>query len=275
MSKLPQIILVLGCVCTLFFAGCSKKETMGVDNETQSVVDYAIVDQEFLAIVPTIYQSVLQAVYTGSVAPICGLQEVSKNTADTMWNAIYSLNVSNIDCPLAMPDGKARTGKLIMRLIVHELTNLQIVAKLENYQASGIVYSCDSMVLTTKVSNSSFKSYNVNLVNGACKTGTVSIKYTFNRTITVYPNGDVNDSNPVVYAYGDARGTNRFGTNFSTSVVQQTPLVKHKTCAYIDKGTMELTPQGFKPRTINFGDGVCDDEATFTVNENTVAFKLK
>jgi hypothetical protein len=38
---------------------------------------------------------------------------------------------------------------------------------------------------------------------------------------------------------------------------------------------MELTPDGFKTRTVDYGNGVCDDNATFTVNGSTVAFKLK
>jgi hypothetical protein len=38
---------------------------------------------------------------------------------------------------------------------------------------------------------------------------------------------------------------------------------------------MELTPAGFKKRSVDFGNGSCDDLATFTVNENTVTFKLK
>src|SRR6185295_7204456 len=105
MSKTPLIILVLGCICTLVLSGCSKKETMGVDNETQSVVDYAIVDQEFLAIVPSVYQSILAVYSSASVTP-CSLTVITTNTKDTLWSSLCSLNVSNTDCPLTMPDGK-------------------------------------------------------------------------------------------------------------------------------------------------------------------------
>ncbi len=134
-----------------------------------------------------------------------------------------------------------------------------------DYTAGGINYSCDSLVITTKESTTSYATFDIKLMNGACKTGTSTINYKFDRTFTVYPNGDAIGGDAVTYVYGTASGTNRQGTNFSTTVSQGTSLVKFKTCQYITKGTMELTPEGFKPRTINFGDGKCDDEATFTV----------
>jgi len=254
---------------------------MEVDNETQSVVDYAIADQEFAAIIPAVYQSLLVTKGTGAQTgfPLLScdtLTYLSGDTTDFDPNPVYSLNVSNTSCSLIIPDGKVRAGKITIRLTGKiRMPGSQMVLKLYDYGASGISYSCDSLVLSTRESVASYASFGVKLVNGLCKTGPYSIKYKFDRIFTVYPAGDAAGSDAVVYMYGDGSGTNRQGKNFSTNTVQGTSLVKHKTCKYIDKGIMELTPEGFKTRMINFGDGNCDDEATFTVNENTVAFKLK
>lgn len=249
MIKPLRIILVLtGCIFLL--TDCSKKETMEVDNETQSVVDYAIADQEFIALVSSASRSALEITVTG------------------VQNFTY-VPASN-----SMPDGKERSGMIAARLNGHaKEPGTQTVFKLVNYTASGIVYTCDSIVLITNESNSNYTSFNVKLINGACSTAGYTIKYKFDRTFTIYPG--VMYADLVTYTYGSASGTNRNNRNFSTTSVKEGALVKRANCAYISAGTMELAPESFKTRTINFGDGICDNEATFTVNENTVAFKLK
>ena len=249
---------------------------MEVDNETQSVVDYAIADQEFMALIPAVYQGALHTyaagAQSGTYTTSCDSLVFVNGKQDS---AVYVFNPSGQTCSLAMPDGKIRTGKVSVRLNGKiKSTGSKITLKLIEYAADGISYSCDSIVLITKESTATYATFGVKLVNGSCKTGDYTIKYKFDRTFLVYPQGD-NNSESVAYIYGEASGTNRQGTNFSTQILQDKPLVKHKTCRYIGRGIMELTPEGFKTRTINFGEGACDDEATFTVKENTVAFKLK
>lgn len=255
---------------------------MEVDNETQSVVDYAIADQEFTAIVSGVYQSAMVTFGTGAQTSFfshgcdtLSLYSGQKDTLNFTPNPVYSFNPSG-QCSVVMNDGKPRAGSVKVRLTGKIMTpGSQMILKIYNYSSAGIEYSCDSIVVTTKESNTGYVSFGVTLVNGKCKTAAYSILYKFNRTFTIYPKGDATGADMVTYIYGNAQGTNRTGTNFSATVEQGASLIKHKTCPYIDKGTMELTPEGFKTRTINFGDGTCDDEATFTVKENTVAFKLK
>jgi len=38
---------------------------------------------------------------------------------------------------------------------------------------------------------------------------------------------------------------------------------------------LELTPDGFKTRTVDFGDGTLDDKATFTVDGQTISFTMQ
>lgn len=280
MVKSLTIPLALAAFCTLLFTQCSKKEIQEVDNETQSVVDYAIADQEFLGIVPAIYQGLQATPGTGisgtNTALTCDtLSYVSGDTSTFSPNVVYTMNASNAICGTTMPDSKTRSGKLNIRLTGEVRKDSKIIVKFNKYTSEGHIYSCDSLVLTTVDVNASSATFNAVLINGSCKTGLSTITYRFNRTFVIYPKGDPAGEGPSVHVYGEASGTNRQGTNFSTSVSQQTSLIKHKMCRYIGAGQMELTPEGFKPRTIEFGDGTCDDEATFTVKENTVAFKLK
>lgn len=66
---------------------------------------------------------------------------------------------------------------------------------------------------------------------------------------------------------GTATGTNRKGETFSATIT--TPLVKRFLCPWIVEGVVEFEHDG-KTRTLDFGDGTCDRDATLTLNDGTV-----
>ncbi len=279
-----KISLLLLCFI-LVFQSCSKKATLQVDNETQSVVDNAIAEQEFMAIVPASQQHAINTKGTGALgkSQATPCDTLVKISGDTLWgkvgnvDPIYHLNISNNACSLTLPDSKTRTGLLSIRL-TDKLKNpgAKMIIKMLNYKANNLDYGCDSMIVTTISSNTLFTSFNVKIVNGTVKQGTNwTVKYNLDRTLTNYPKGNPIGTEPYISIYGTANGINRHGKPFTASISEATPLIKHKNCQYIDKGILELTPDGFKLRTVDYGNGACDDGATFLVNGNTIAFKLK
>jgi hypothetical protein len=305
MKKAFKIVLVLSCVITLFFVSCHKKETVEVDNETQSSVDNAIADQEYMAIVPAANGHAINTKGTGtnngrlSMPNPCdtlkwlnrSIAYIASNTtfakADTLLDSlnnrptkyrkapVFELDLTS-SCSQSFTDNKVRTGKWIVYITgPMKLAGNQMVLKLINHKASGIGYSCDSMVVTTISTTTMSTTFNIKLINGVCSSPNWTIKYSFDRTFTNYAKGNPYGTNPVVEVFGTANGVNRVGKAFSVNIPQASPLIKHKNCQYIDKGILELTPEGFKTRTVDFGNGTCDDDATFTVNGSTVAFKLK
>lgn len=306
MIKSFKIVFVLSCVISLFFVGCHKKETVEVDNETQSAVDNAVADQEYMAIVPSVSGHAINTKGTGGTKMMASnsstcevlnwLNETSSYTinsqvfpqADTTLNTVgdttkykkapvYELDLTTA-CPQSFLDGKVRTGKWLIKITGPlRKPGSQIIMKLLNHKASGISYACDSMVVTTISSSTFATSYNVKLINGVC-TGAATpwvIKYSCDRTYKYYRVGNPANTLPVLECFGTANGVNRQGRAFSVNIPQTSPLIKHKACQFVDKGIMELTPDGFKTRTVDYGNGVCDDSATFTVNGSTIAFKLK
>jgi hypothetical protein len=306
MKKVFNIIGLTLIAATLTLVGCRKKETVEVDNETQSAVDDAVAYQEYASIMPTVNNHAVNTKGTGannnrsSSAP-CNvlnfLNEVATATvngkvfpaADTnLLNGkyikipVYQLDFSNAatTCSLSFSDGKVRTGIWTV-YFTGPLTKAgsQVVIKLQNHKTlNKINYACDSIIVTTVTNNTvapKYIEYNVKLVNGVCTTSDWTIKYTFDRTFKHYPNGVSGNSDPVTMMWGTANGITRQGKPFIVSTEASNPLVKHKSCEFIDKGATSLTPEGFKTRTVDFGNGTCDDKATFTVNGNTVEFKLK
>ena len=144
-----------------------------------------------------------------------------------------------------------------------------------NYKVNNnITYACDSIVVTTQASTSTTKGFQVEIINGVCTGGTGwTIKYSSNKTITMNNNGT-----PLVFVddfttvSGTSNGTNREGRNFSVTI---NSIIKPLNCKWITSGSLDLTPEGLSKRTVDYGNGACDDDATYTVNGQTIAFKLK
>jgi hypothetical protein len=282
MAKSFSVGITISVCIMLSLLGCQKKETVSVDNETQSVVDNSIADQEFMAIIPAVNQHAINTKGTGAnasksaAAPCDTLHYISGDTSTFLPNPIYTMEAGNSTCAARMPDGKIRSGQLSMRLTGKlKNVNAQMIVKLLNYKASGISYSCDSLIITTVSSNTLYTVFNVKLVNGICQNANWKIKCSFDKTITFYKNGNPVGTDAYTSIYGTASGINRQGRLFTATIPVATPLIKHKSCEFIDKGILELTPDGYKTRSVDFGDGTCDDLANYSVNGNSVAFKLK
>ena len=71
---------------------------------------------------------------------------------------------------------------------------------------------------------------------------------------------------------GTASGTNSAGNSYTANIT--TALKIKLSCKWIVSGQMELTPSGKATRTINWGNGDCDDDATVTINGNTYNIDL-
>lgn len=67
----------------------------------------------------------------------------------------------------------------------------------------------------------------------------------------------------VYLTWGDWSTTFKDGTTYTTVISTDNPLRREFSCKYIVSGEMYID-KGEKKGTINFGDGSCDDKATFT-----------
>ena len=52
------------------------------------------------------------------------------------------------------------------------------------------------------------------------------------------------------------------------------PLIVSLNCHWIKQGVIELSPEGLNVRTLNYGDGECDNQATLSINGNTYDITL-
>ena len=71
---------------------------------------------------------------------------------------------------------------------------------------------------------------------------------------------------------GSSSGKTREGVAWTANY--PSALVKKASCKWFSSGTVLITPMGEPARTINFGDGICDNKATLTIGDKTINIEL-
>ncbi len=284
MKKIINLSAIIAFSSMLFITtSCKKNKETTVDNETQSVVDNAICEQEFMRIAPEVNNKGAGSPKAAGfkVAAACGdwvclgasgastiipANDTTINTQGAFKNGPVTYIVPyNAVCSIA--DGVIRTGTMTI-LSTGKWNTLDadsgyVKISFNNYSVNGIVYT--GTITVTKPSQGVVRTV---VTNGRCTKGTWTIDYACDKTITI------DEIAGTASIYGSSNGKNREGKTFTTTIAQSTPIIKKRTCKWITSGVLELTPEGFKTRTVDFGNGTCDNDATYTVNGQTVAFKM-
>lgn len=71
---------------------------------------------------------------------------------------------------------------------------------------------------------------------------------------------------------GSSSGLSREGIAWTASY--PSALVKKNSCKWFSSGSVLITPTGELPRTIDFGDGTCDNKATLKIGDKTTTIEL-
>ena len=286
-------IFVLAIV--FFLSSCSKKQNAEVDNETQSVLDFSTTSRDFIFLISSVHHALVNTPGTGANQNKIGLtacQALTKMSGDTLWatpghiNPTYSIAISNIitcnnqsflfnnnntlgEVFITLNDKLQNTGAITTIKI-----KSQWIERLGEAYSAPAYNLCDSITLKTVNSDANSAGFEANLVNGKIKqdfTAKVS-KLTFNIKLQSYLS---NVAAPYTAFYGLANGTNINDLPYKVTIGQDASIIKAKNCSYFESGKADIEPFGFKTRTVNYGSGSCDNNANFTVNGNTIAFKIK
>lgn len=283
-----NIILSVSLIFSALITLNSCKKKTEVDNETQSVVDNAICEQQFMAITPVVNEKGINQAGIKRTSASCGTwsvlgaisgtntPNVATDTLDSNGDGFYdngpvSFQIDYGTGCLSFDNLSFKTGIIKITSAKRWSTyNNPVTIDLLNYKVNNITYSGqiiitrnDSVTLTTQV------------INGHCTDGSWNIDYEGTKVIKQIGGYSTKntEADDVISIDGNSSGKNREGRTFTTSITSS--LIKKSNCKYITSGTLDLTPDGFKTRTVDFGNGTCDDDATYTVNGSTVSFKLR
>jgi hypothetical protein len=269
----------------LIINGCKKKAE--VDNETQSVVDNAMTEQLFMSIQPTVSEKGIKENGIKRTSASCETWTIlgaisgtnTPNVAiDTLVNASgfyqngpvsFEIDYGTTGC--LGSDGVYRKGKL-------KITTAKRWKKYGNTITVDLIgFNANSMDLSgqVKITYSDSVTLATEIINGRCSNGTWQIDYSGVKTMKqIAGYSTKQDGSDDIYSIGGTTtGKNREGRNYTTTITNN--LIKKSNCKWITSGTLESSPDGFRTRTVDFGNGSCDDDATFTVNGQTISFKLQ
>jgi hypothetical protein len=187
---------------------------------------------------------------------------------------IITIDFGNVNCVCA--DGKTRNGKIIRTYTgkykdsgsVHTIT-------FDGYQVNGNnILGYKTVTNNGENANGNYN-YTIDTKDTIIKAnnaGTITWQSLRNREwLNGYPTPIHNDDEYSIT--GNGNGTRLNGNTWTMNITN--PIIVDLSCAYrLTQGTMVITPSNKPARTIDYGNGTCDNQATLTVNGVVFPFTL-
>jgi len=255
-------ILAIG-IFSLTFNACKKDKP---DTETQSAVDNSICEDEFTKIMPTVNAFGMKEDSIKAMPSACPAITISSGG----WPRTLTINYGT-GCPDSI-DGKIRKGLIICKFYSNWTTvGSKVTITLQNYYVNNVNYTADSITILRKAANS----FTNVIYNGKSISSGWVLEWSATRPTTQLEcyNTLLTPYDDVFQITGNANGKNRNGLAYSINITS--PIIKRSTCPWLESGRLDLTPNGYATRTVDFGLGTCDNKATLTINGNTFDFNMQ
>ncbi len=262
---------------------CQKAE---IDTDFKTAQDNANAENLFLdipaQIIPVLngYIPVSSAVLKNPVPSSNNLQNFScgtltiLSTFDTTTNSYgfpfkFEINYGN-GCTDNF-DNKTRKGKLSVTVNNYwDSVNTSVTITANNYYVNNQQLSGTLQLTYTDETH-----FTVTLDQGKITSGSYTTQFSTQKNV-FYQTGYATDTIMTDDSYkisGNSYGFDRTNRPYTTNTI--VPFIKKTGCGYIEKGVFEITPEGLSTRTVNYGDSICDNQATVTINGNNFDFELK
>ncbi len=257
---------------TVLMISCNREKGNSKDNDTEMSKDNSLAEftyNDALNIADEA-SNVNSGDNLGNYKTASNCATVTKDTTANPRTITVDFGPTNCLCN----DGRYRRGKVL-------------VTYTGKYRDAGSVHTIgfdnyfvnDNKIMGSKTVtnmgfNASNQSYFSVVVNGKIiKANTTdSIVWSSNRTRTWIQGESTPTWTDDIYEItGNGSGQNKNGS-FTMNIIQ--PLVKDLSCTWFTSGKVELQPSGKLLRTIDYGNGSCDNSATVLINGNTYTITL-
>jgi len=286
-NRILAVVLVLVAVATIFFA-CSKSND-AADPKTDENDNKAIAAASYEAQASALYDDLFDVALQGAEAT--GYQQSGRivKPEDNLNAKIGTCWTDSIEdvTPGVWPkkiwmkfgekctglDGRVRAGSVLLTISDYILkTGSSITITLYNYSVNGVKLE-GTKVITNTSTNGVF-SYSTTITNGKLTLDSQTFGYTCSKEIKRISGetSPLNTDDDVYSGTGTAALTFPGGSVVTYTV--KTPLEKEMKCAWIGKGTAEVTVDNIAA-TIDYGAGLCDDSATVSIGDKVKGVILK
>lgn len=266
-------IFAMAIMSTLFFGSCKRDRIKNNDTDTSYAIDNAL--SEFAYNDALNISDEASTLNTGEnlgnykTASNCAT--VTHDTTTTPKTITINFGLTNCLCN----DGRYRKGKIEVSYTGHYKDSGMVrTITFDNYFVN------NNQILGSKTiqnmgHNSSNQTYFTITINGLIIKATTGDSIIWNQNrVRTYTAGEntANKLDDVYSITGSGTGTKANGISYTMTITQ--PLVKAISCSWIEAGEIQIQPTGGNLKTINYGNGTCDDQATVTINGATYPITL-
>lgn len=169
-------------------------------------------------------------------------------------------------------DGKTKSGKVVMTIGAIWEPNSEIVIAYDNYTEDGVLVEGQftfANLSTPDAAILSIVAQDIKLTDPNGQTFAFSGSQTYTQVVG-HPSW-WNWHDDVYHVTGSIYSTLTNGETVNWTIL--TPLEKANICAYVSRGTGILDINGL-PVTVDYGDGTCDNQGTYTVLGQVYPFTM-
>lgn len=269
MKQQFKFVLLLSCLFFSILYSCTKNNNSSGDNETQTAVDnsFAETTNDDVTTISTQSEDNGTAGTFGDSSYgylLSPCATVTINTISSPHQLVVDFGADNCLCY----DGKYRRGKILVSFNgLYRDSGSTHTITFDNYYVNNYKVEGSQTVVNNGLNTKGNITFAVQVNSTITDTAGNKLAYTSTRTrewvAGESTQGLLGWQDDVYSITGTASGTSFNGTAFTSDITSA--LIVALNCRWVEKGTIEFTPSGKLKRTIDFGNGNCDNKATVTI----------
>jgi hypothetical protein len=275
-----KVLTLIAFSSLIVLNGCrkDKDEVVEIDNSTVSSTDNSVAESLFGDMKKVVEEAADDEGQSGKKASysfgVCATVTTLPAWTSPTFPKTMEIDFGPTNC--TGTNGVNRRGKLVVTLTDHFRNSGSVLTvQPQNYFINDIKVEGTKTITNNGYNASNNLSYGVNVSNAV-------ITYTDNSTITwnsirttewidgdsttLFTHGIAGICDDVYSVTGSGSGVNRNGLSYTVQITS--PLVKQVCCRWLVSGSLDVLPQGFATRSVDYGAGICDNDATVTINGN-------
>ena len=256
---------------SVIYVGCKKDDL--ADTDTTSSTDNSLCEGEFMRVMPTVNKIAIDEPGVHRVPFSAAVQSCPTVTVSTpnQFPLVMTIDYGMTGCTDSV-DGKVRKGRMIVGMDrPWDSVGCVMTIMLDSFYVGAIHFEG-----TTTITRTDTNAFSMVLNDGHCSKGGATpwdIDWNTNKTVTWISGSSSSSNTQIIEVRGSNSGTDRNGQAFTANIT--TPIIRDMSCSWITEGVVELTPTGKPTRTIDFGDGNCDNRGTIMIEGNTFEFTMQ
>ena len=269
MQKKYSFILLLGCFLFTVYSCTKNNSSNNTDDETQTAADFSFAESTNDDVTTISAQSEDDGV-TGSFGDstygylLSPCANVSIDNISVPHRIIIDFGTSDCLCL----DGKYRRGKILVAYTGrYRDSGSTHTISFDNYYVNNYKVDGTQTVINNGFNTAGNITFSIQVNSTITDTTGNTLTYTSLRTrewVAGETTGGLLGWPDDVYSItGTASGTAFSGGHFSANITS--PLIVALNCRWVEKGTIEFKPDGKLTRTIDYGNGDCDNKATVSI----------